>query len=696
VGVTEVSRWNVPYPRNPFFTGREELLARLSTVLQTMPAAALTQPQAISGLGGIGKTQIAIEYVYRSHADYQAVFWARADTHENMISDYVSIAELLQLPEKDAQDQMLAVHAVKKWLSTHEKWLLILDSADELTMVREFLPLRHTGHLLLTTRAPAMGQVAQRIEVEQMEEEVGALFLLRRVSLLSPDLSLEQAVPGDREAAYELTRELDGLPLALDQAGAYIEETPSSVQDYLRLYRQQRGALLARRGGRLADHPESVGTTWSLSFEQIRHLHPSAADLLRVCAFLHHDAIPEALFTSGGSHLGPLLRVIATDEIAFDKAVSALYAYSLVHRDLRNKTLSLHRLVQDVLKHEMSKKTQRMWTKRVVLALNAAFPEVEFTTWERCQAYLPHALVCDMLIRSHGLVLAEAASLLNRAGWYLDEHAQFAQAESLYQRALAIREKVLGPDHPDTSAILNNLGLLYRAQGRYKEAEPLYQRALAIYEQVFPPDHSKTAAILDNMAQLYRAQERYEEAEPLYQRALAIYEQVLPSNHSDISATLNNLGLLYQEQERYEEAEPLYQRALAIYEQALGPDHPRTASILNNLASLYQEQGRYEEAEPLYQRALAVKEKALGPDHPNVAVTLDGLAVLYLAQERYEEAEPLYQRALAIYEKSFLADHPNTAITLENYAVLLREVQRTEEATKLSQRAQIIRAKLFG
>lgn len=318
--------WMVPYPRNLFFTGREEILTQLTTVLNTGSTTALTPPQAISGLGGIGKTQIAVEYAYRSCAEYQAVFWVRADTRENVISDFVTIAGLLKLPEveKDMQDQQIAVQAIKQWLSRQSKWLLILDNADELSMVREFLPLVYGGHLLLTTQAQAMGRFAQRIEVDTMPPETGTLFLLRRAALLAADAELQQATPEQREQGALLVHELGGLPLALDQAGAYVEETPCSLAEYLKLYRSRRAALLARRGGLVTDHPASVAITWSLAFAAVKQAHPEAADLLHLCAFLHPDLIPEELLRQGLTGLRSPLQALSNDDLAFNEAVRTL------------------------------------------------------------------------------------------------------------------------------------------------------------------------------------------------------------------------------------------------------------------------------------------------------------------------------------------------------------------------------------
>ncbi|MDQ3566421.1 MAG: tetratricopeptide repeat protein, partial [Pseudomonadota bacterium] len=233
---------------------------------------------------------------------------------------------------------------------------------------------------------------------------------------------------------------------------------------------------------------------------------------------------------------------------------------------------------------------------------------------------------------------------LNMAGKLAYEVGRYAEAQPFLEKALAIREKALGPEHPDVAANLNNLAELYRTQGRYEKAEPLYQRSLAIREKALGPEHPDVAQSLNNLAELYRTQGRYDKAEPLYQRALAIREKALRPEHPDVAQSLNNLALLYYAQGQYGKAEPLYQRALAIGEKALGPEHPDVATSLNNLALLYKHQGRYGKAEPLYQRALAIFEKALGSEHPDVAQSLNNLALLYKHQGRYGKAEPLYQR----------------------------------------------------
>ena len=243
-------------------------------------------------------------------------------------------------------------------------------------------------------------------------------------------------------------------------------------------------------------------------------------------------------------------------------------------------------------------------------------------------------------------------------------------------------------EHP-FEVIIFNVAFLLKGFHPSEFKEPL----LAIREKALGPEHPEVGQSLNNLAELYRAQGKYVEAEPLHRRALAIREKALGPEHPAVATNLNNLAELYREQGKYAKAEPLNQRALAIREKALGPEHPAVAASLNNLALLYDAQGKYTEAEPLYRRALAIDEKALGPEHPGVATDLNNLAELYRAQAKYAEAVPLYRRSLAILEKALGPEHPNVATSLENYAVLLRKTNRDAEAAKLEARAKAIRAK---
>jgi hypothetical protein len=378
--------WNIPYPRNPFFLGRDKLLERLHTQLQSGETTALSQsPQAISGLGGIGKTQLAVEYAYRYAHEYQAILWARAETREELIASYSALATLLKLPERMASDQDKMLVAVKEWLQTHEKWLLILDNADTLNLLPPFLPTNPGGHILLTTRAFAMQRLATRLEVETLAEDQGALLLLRRAGLLASHGTLEQASEDERRQALSLTNELGGLPLALDQAGAYLEATSMSLDDYQRSYQLHRRTLLQDHRSLVTDHPESVATTWSLAFQRVEEKSPAAADLLRLCAFLAPDAIPETIVTKGAEHLGDQLAPVAADAFFFAQAIEALRAYSLLSRDPRTQTLTVHRLVQAVTQDSLPTDVAQQWKQRAVQAVCVWQPMWTTRMWSPAQ-----------------------------------------------------------------------------------------------------------------------------------------------------------------------------------------------------------------------------------------------------------------------------------------------------------------------
>ena len=721
--------WNVPFARNPFFTGRDDLLERLHTQLYTTQAAALSQPQAINGLGGIGKTQLALEYSYRYRSEYQTVFWARADTTEALNASYTEIARLLQLPQQDAQEQEVIVQAVKGWLRTHQSWLLILDNADELALIQPFLPTACPGHLLLTTRAQTMGKLAQRLEVETLETETGSLLLLRRAGLIPSDASLETASPSDRAIANDLTKELGGLPLALDQAGAYVEVTQCSLADYQQQYQTRRTDLLALRSGPTAlpgrlidDHPDPVATTWSLSFAKVEAANLMAAEVLRICAFLAPDAIPEELLAEAlktplptsetpkkpkgpGGWFSPSTpedeelpmsthQVVQPWEI--DEAVAILLAYSLIQRNTLAKAVRVHRLVQAVVRDAIEEQKKVTWITCVIGAVNTLFPEVNFGTWKQCARYMPQAQVCATWITQLDLLQLEGASLLGRAGWYLYDRGQYGEAELLYRRAMIIFERQLGTDHPSTTSSMNNLAVLYKNQGKHTQAELLYKQALAIDIKTYGAEHLGVATDLNNLASLYHTQGKYTEAEPLYQRALAICEQKLGVSHPSIASCLNNLAELYRAQGKYSEAKLLLKRALAIYEQELESGHPSIAMSLNNLASLHHAQGEHTEAELLYQRALVICEQELGASHPSTAMSLNNLASLYHAQGKYAEAEPLYQRTLEIWEQGLGPMHPSTASGLNNLAQLYYKQGQYAKAEPLYQRALAIYEQELG
>ena len=754
------SIWSVPYSRNPVFTGREELLEQLHTQLQTMQAATRSQPQAISGLGGVGKTQLAIEYAYRYRQEYQIVLWARANAVEALNASYAEIATLLRLPQRNEQKQEVIVEAVKDWLKEQQSWLLILDNADELSIVQPFLPTLFGGHLLLTTRALTTVRLARRFEVKTMDEEVGALLLLRRSGLIDPNAALSDASPANRVVALEITRGLGGLPLALDQAGAYIEETSCGLAGYQRLYQMQRRELLQRRGGINDDHPDPVATTWSLSFKKVKQRNPAAADLLRFCAFLAPDPIPGEILTNwaktyrpiaestnmgtgplqkkqgnapsrkpkrkrrqqqyvpqvmsqyGKNELGEALALTASDPLLLNGAIECLRAYSLVSRDAETQTLSVHQLVQAVVCDSIPKERQHPWMLRAVNVVRAAHPGSDFEHWPALERWLPHALLCATWIEQAAMLPLDAVHLLNGAGNYLQDRARYVEAEPLHERALEICEQLL----KDVEEVEKEAAAVQSWARELAErhqlqimlsvnivtvGEPLVVRLSPLVVRL------STVMSLNNVAEIYRKQGKNEQAEPLFRRALdilkqqpAILEQQSETDASAIASLeaniLNNLATFYGNQGKYTEAESRHRQALDIRERTSGADAPATAESLNNLAALYYAQGKNEQAEPLFLRALAIREQELGAKHPRTAQSLNNLALLYENQRKYEQAERLFLRALAIDEEAYREPHPDVASDHNNLATLYDNQGKYEQAETHYQRSLTIKVHTLG
>jgi tetratricopeptide (TPR) repeat protein len=684
--------WHVPLPRNPFFTGREEILAALHTHLTTDQMVALTQSYALHGLGGIGKTQLALEYAYRHALEYSAVFWIEAETGETAISNLLRMAEVLQLPERQETDQQRVVTAVQRWLSSHSRWLLIWDNLEDLELLPRLLPAVRQGVILLTTRCQTLGTLARGVPLCPMEPEEGLRLLLRRAKALEPEATSGQIrqfamrAPGEYAAAETLVTAMGGLPLALDQAGAYIEETGCGVSDYLQRYEQQRVHVLDWRGGTGGNHPHSVTTTFKLAIERVEQEQGAAAELLYLCAFLHAEAIPEELFVAGDVHLEPEQDRFCTNLVQFDRAIAVLRRVSLVQRQPETHTLSLHRLVQAVLRESLSEQEQARWLKRATAILNTAFPEVTPRTWEQCERLLPHVLTVEAAL-PESAEDQELAEALYKAARYLYDRARYKQAEPLGQRALRIGQQIWGPEHPQVASMLCDLAYLYYELGHYQQAEPLFQRALCIWEHVLGPAHPALVRPLNGLGALYWKQGKYDQAEQAYQRACSILEQAPGGEHPRVADLLNGLALLAVEQGKYQQAEYFYQRALAIREHLLGREHPDTAQSLNNLADLYVEQGKYQQAESLCQQALGILKQVLGPENPDLAYPLRHLADLYLEQGKYQQAESCYQQVVHLWEQALGSDYPELAYPFHGLAILATRQGKYQQAESWYQQA---------
>jgi len=674
-------------PRNlPFaslgdlFKGRETFMAELRAALLAHSAAAVAG-KALHGLGGVGKTRLAVEYAHRHAQDYTALLFVPAETPSRLETGLAALAgaDILDLPEKEAREESVKKTAVLRWLDVHPGWLMILDNVDDAEAVKAAAALvahLQGGHVLITGRATKFPPNIGRFELGVLAEDPATEFLLARTA------GARFEAPDDADNARALAREMGGLALGLEQAGAYIANEQTGFAQYLKLWRETREEALAWFDKDLMayDHADGLATTWEIS---VRRLGEHGLRLLERLAFFASEPIPESLLDVK----------VEGDGLDARKGRSELMGLSLISKasvetgKAESPGFAVHRLVQDFTRRRIGEAREREVLEAALKWADAAFvgDAQDVRSWPTLDPLAPHvrALVDD---GDKAGIAEPTARLMNRLGVLLYAKARHQEAEPLFRRALAIDESSHGPDHPEVAIRLNNLAELLRTTNRLAEAEPLYRRALSIDEASHGPDHPKVAIRLNNLAELLSDTNRLSEAEPLYRRALAIDEASYGPDHPNVAIRLNNLAELLHATNRLSEAEPLYRRALSIDEASYGPDHPRVASHLNNLASLLQDTNRLSEAEPLFQRGLAIDEARYGPDHPHVAIRLNNLASLLQDTNRLSEAEPLYRRALAIDEASYGPDHPLVAIRLNNLAALLRATNRLTEAEPLSRR----------
>jgi tetratricopeptide (TPR) repeat protein len=632
------SLFEVPHARNPFFSGRDELLGRLHAMLTA--TAVPVRIWAISGMGGVGKTQTTLEYTYRYRESFRFVLWLRADSTTTLSADYARIAARLGFPSGPADDPVEVRERVKRWLEREGRYLLVLDNVDDPEAIRPFLPSDPKGNILITCRAHNLDvlRVATKIELSEMCGAEAIAFLFARTRRRDDD-------PDESAAAESLARELGCLPLALEQAAAFIAVNDYRFQDYLTEFHALRLELLNQGVSPVWDQPTTVRTCWQKSFDAVGAESGAAADLLTLSVFLGPDRIPYELLVQGapalGGPLGEALGRPGPSLLPLNGLLTLLTRYALVRRDISTRTYSIHRLIQDVIRDKENATTRRADAERCVRAINAAFPWVEFPNWPLCDRLVPHALACARWVEEYDLVTAESGRMLNQTAYYLKERAQYAAAEPLFRRALAVREATLGAGHLDTAQTCNDLGTLYQNQGRYAEAEPLHRRALAIREAELGPVAPDVGGSLNHLSRVLRNLNRDEEAEVLGLRALAVAEASLGAEHYRVAVCLCSLAILLTKLDRYAEAEPLATRGLSICKAVLQPGHPDIGYSLTVLADLYQASGRYGEAEPLYRQSIAINKAALYPAHPFVSSIRTKFARLLRTMGREDEARSM-------------------------------------------------------
>ncbi len=647
--------WNIPHLQNPHFTGRESLLTSLREGLASGKPTAVTQ--AISGLGGVGKTQLSLEYAYRHMEQYDVVWWIRSENSETLAGDYAQLANKLGLPEAEQTEQRITVAAVREWLEHNPKWLLIFDNAEDPSGLQDYLPRLRSGHTLITSRSRDWRNVATALEIKVLEPEEAIDFLLKKTGQT------------DSSSAAALAETTGCLPLALEQSGDYIDETGISLADYLALFTQHRKDLWQQTEPP-DDYHATVATTWNLSFKKIEQASPGSIEILNLCAFLAPDNIPKSLLTEGTEHIPSPLAEVLADSLEFNKAIKFLRQYSLL--EVTGELLSLHRLVQTVIRDRLSEQEQATWAKAAVTLVEEAFPDEsdDVRNWPECVRLISHALITANHAETLGIAPAVTSDLLDKSGKYLLAKAEYSEAKTLFERALRIAEVEYGSNHPTVANRLNNLGFLLNVMADFRGAKEYYEHELLIYEKEYSPHHPEVDVCLNNLGRVLQQMGDLQGEKEHFERALRIDENAYGPDNLKVAIRVNNLGGVLEKMGDFQGVKEHYERALIIGEKEYGPNHPQVAIYLNNLGSVLSKMGDFQGAKEYFERALKIDEKAYGPNHPNVAFDLNNLGLVLKEMGELQGAKENIGRALEIFRLFLGEDHPSTVKVRENLAGL--------------------------
>ncbi|GAB7109721.1 hypothetical protein JCM4814A_80360 [Streptomyces phaeofaciens JCM 4814] len=645
---------NLPGLPAEVFVGRKGALAALAAAME-QGSKAITQ--TVQGLGGVGKTTLALHYAHTHRESYQLVWWIHADTPDQILADLADLTTRLHgaaTGRTAAEDADWAIG----WLQTHPGWLVVLDNAEHPNSVRQLLgQLHHFGRHLITSRF-AHGWPTTPLALPLLTPSASIDLLTQLTRLADPD---------NQHHARLLAEELGHLPLALEQAGAFIAESHIPVSEYRDLLRQYPAQTTntTPAGG---DPQRTMARIWRITLDALHRDTPLAVDILRAAAWYAPTAIPRAL-------LAPL----AEDPVSYTGALGQLAAYNMIALDAG--TLSIHRLIQTVARTPDPTTTDDADPHRAYDIITAARqqattllrtalpdqPRTNVAGWFTWRILIPHA---EALLAATGPDhdTKDTDLLLTDTAIYLQGQGQIAQAITYQKRSLDASIRLHGPDHPSTLTSRNNLAYAYEEAGDLGRAIPLHEQTLTGSVRALGEDHPDTLTSRNNLAGAYESAGDLGRAIPLYEQNFTDRVRVLGEDHPDTLASRNNLAYAYRAAGDLSRAIPLCEQTLTDSVRVLGEDHPNTLASRNNLAGAYETAGDLDQAIPLYEQTLTDFVRVLGEDHPNTLASRNNLAHAYETAGDLDQAIPLYEQTLTDSIRALGEDHPTTRTVRANLA----------------------------
>jgi len=666
------------YQPNPHFVGRDDLIEELRQKLYSSQPETYNHRVALHGMGGVGKTQLAVQYLFKHKSEYESVFWISAATRADFQSRFQQIAEKIKCVNNAGNDADAVAQAVLAWLKTRNSYLLIIDNLDDISIVHGYLSeiCGDNCHVLITTRnRDPTGIPAQGLEVPVFEASEAVNLLLLRVT------GAKQAEPELRSQAIKIVEELGYLALAIEHAAAHIRQS-SSFSKFLDMYSKSRKSFLEDLPEQNSGYPRAVATTFLMSFNEVKKVNPDAAELVTLFAFLNPDGILVDFLRDGQMGLGEPLQSLLEHEFKFGKALGKLGQFSLIRLSNDRQTISIHRLVQAVIQDHLGPDRKILFAEATLKLFLYVFPndfqEERRQTWQRYQSQIDGPLQRLSEVGNEGVGLMSL-----RLGRFLVEDGKFSAARQFDQTGVAIYTKIFGLDNPRTLTSMNNLAVVYWTLGQFEKAVEMGEKVLSTRQTIFGRDHPATLTSMNNLAAVYLGLGRLKEAKELTEAALEGCQTTLGKEHPNTLRSMGNLAQKYREDGQVEKAAELHKKVLGARERTLGLEHPVTLVTMNNLAVMYLKSGQVTEAAELNKQVLEVRQRMLGMEHPATLVSMNNLAEMYGRLGHTKDSVELHKRVLDARQRMFGMEHPHTMISSSNLLLEYVNCGQLNEAAAL-------------